>query len=156
MANTGSTAETICLTPAREKTFCYLGFLAFLVELQKSFVRNESSLLWLYVAKAAVALMSISSTWALEFFIFLAVTFFLRASLCWCREGMSTETSYCGRLRQSHCLHAMACNAVSTANSLSQVCFLCWGCIKRNSLTTISWGLHRDMQDSAALCSDGL
>lgn len=73
MANTGSTAETICSAPAREKeeAFFYLCFSAFPTEVEKSFEMSESPSLWLCEAEVAVALLFDSSAQALELAIFL-------------------------------------------------------------------------------------
>lgn len=83
MANAGSTAETICSAPAREKeeAIFYLCFSAFPAEVEKSFERTESPSLCLCEAKVAVALLFDSSAWALYF---LSCSFNLGTSLCQC------------------------------------------------------------------------
>lgn len=89
MANTGSTAETICSAPAREKeeTIFYLHFFAFPTEVEKSFERSEPPSFCLCEAKVAVDLLFDSSAWALELIILLP------AALIWVHACASVSAS---------------------------------------------------------------
>lgn len=106
MANTGNTAETICSAPAREKEeSLFICVSLHTLESYRRTLKGVKSKEWKCVAKAAVAFLSDSSAWALEFVIFLAAPIW--TYMGWCQsiplsiwaaeaEGVCTEASYCG------------------------------------------------------------
>lgn len=131
VANMGSTAETICSAPAREKEEAiFICVSLHSLPRGRKELWKESSPLYLCEAKAAVASLFDSSAWALELIISLPATLILchtcaSVSASHWAVGLLKRTEWALKPCAVACSgwvspHAMAHRAASAVNSLGQ------------------------------------